>query len=1791
MTVTALTGCEGACNITGATVVSSDCDEENAGQFFVTLNVQHEGAGTSWHTLDGHGQGEYGTDVQLAQSYPSNGQVFTITIVDDENPDCTQDVTVTALTDCFTECEISYEILSTQCDDRGTPTPDDDLTIFTVNITGSGTSGCWLTDNGLTNDYGQSTIILPADGSDHTITIFDCANASCSTTLELHTTQPCSEGECSLGVEMVSLDCDTDNIGTFYVELLVSNTGAGTTWHTEDGHGAGTYGVASIVSGYDTDSDGGMMTIVVVDDENPDCRASIDIAKPSNCDEDCSMMPSVETKVCDDNGTPDDPTDDTYSFYFKLEGGNVGYGWHTNNPVVSDMIGGNGVYGVLYHLGPFPVGVNTNFNAYDNLNEYCAVAAYVQSTGPCTPDCDISASIVDNICHDNGTPDDTSDDYYTVSVSVTRNITGGSWIATYADGSEITTGSYGTPTNLGPFTSPVQVVITDTDNDECTTDLPLMPPAVEFECPDDTTVGINPDNNQPYDLICSDLDDILNNGDSFEVTGAPVIINGCGFDRIDFVDQLISNEDCEDALIRRTFYIVGIGGSVATCTQDITIRMANVNDVANSLSQVDLDCTSTYELDANGNPSPTVTGYPSVTTAFGVHELAPDYCNLSATYTDETTSICGGAVTITRTWTITDDCDLNASLQMEQLIVIGGGDGAIVVECPLSNHYCPILDENIMLFETDPFSCTATVEIPLPEVTVGECSEGLVAFTVTIEIIDANNQVVATIQPGGNRVLEDVDPGDYTIRYTVTDDCGLSVTHDCIFRVADLDAPVAVCNNGFNLSLGGYGLARVYAAQIDFGSYDNCGIASIEIRREYTRDPVTCDTLIEDQVYFSEWGDYVDFSCCDAGTYVTVEMRVTDAAGNVNTCWSEILIEDKTLPLCYGLENVSISCSELPEDFDAYDIGVLTTMFGAADVIDNCSAYAVELEPVVALTDCGSGTITRRFTAFDLVGNEAMEVFEQIITVEPDMTYAIRFPRDAETDCIHSADTLLIVNEACNNFEITFSDEYLPTEGEECYNVLRTYHVINTCEWDGIAGPVNISRDEDCDGLEGEEDVWVIHNITSDYVDMDDDPMNGTPAANTKGTACDGATNPVGYWRTVNSTGYWTYTQHLVIYDTIVPQVEFEVPMPFCADTAVCETEIAYPFTITENCITDDIVIEILLDLDANGSIDMDLTNSGVLTGTYPNYTITGTYPIGNHFFRITVRDGCGNDIPALLPFQVVDCYIPEMTCYSGLIVNLEALEPGIDIDGDGIDDAGAVEVQAGLLASCEVTDCSDPLRYSVNRLDEMPDPDQSSIFLTCDDRYSVQLEVYLWDSAFNPYAVQPDGTVGGPNYTHCEVTVYVQDPDEICDNCCPEQGEIHGRVATPANKPVKDVIVTLTNDNVSVEEDLTESDGLYDFVALSLNQDYEVVPEKDTDYRNGVTTMDIIVIQRHLLGIELFHSPYQYLAADVNNSGTVTTLDLIEIRRLLLGDIDEFGNMTSWRFVPKDYEFPNPNNPWEYSVPQTITVGDLAGSVYHMDFVAVKVGDVNLSANPNQLTDNEIEDRSQGLYEFEIQDRTIEKGEIIEVPFIAPSIKSLEGYQFTLNFDRNALIFAGVASGVVGQSEIGLSKIDRGLITSSWNTPSGLPVEGLQAAPVLFVMTFEAKVSGLRLSELFELSSDALKAEGYVFGEGTVDLGIAFTNTTTSAVSDGEFVFEMFQNVPNPFNDQTVVGFELPSSLSATLTIRDMTGKEVLTIEGDYEQGYNEIALTRESLPSGVYYYTLNAGKYTATKRMIIAR
>ena len=1271
--------------------------------------------------------------------------------------------------------------------------------------------------------------------------------------------------------------------------------------------------------------------------------------------------------------------------------------------------------------------------------------------------------------------------------------------------------------------------------------------APEFICPADTAVSCN-----------ADLSPIF--------LGEP-IVTSCvpGGASISYRDLIDEQDECDDprVIIKRVWTVSDAAGNEATCNQVITIKAFDLADIEfpadlDNLHLPALDCELVQE--DSGVTHPDATGYPTVdgsTDVFGVN-----YCTASFIWSDEIFNICPGSYEILRTWKVRNSCQpvmpgLNP-LEHIQVIKVQDFDGPDII--------CP---ENLVV-STDPFYCTATVALPVPTVEDG-CSNTMFSASISAGYL---------IVVDGIFTAHQLPIGTHEVTFVGRDECGK--TSSCRFQltVEDQIEPTAVCNDDLHISVDGTGYARVFATDIDEGSNDNCGVDRIEVRREHRVDD-NCEEIVS---YMGDWGEFVEFDCCDVNDSILIELRVVDIHGNTNICWLDVLIEDKANPFCIPPHAVQMSCDSLPYDLDYNDALLLGSLFGTATTSDNCDNVMVEeLSPTVTVNDCGSGRVVRHFQAIDQAGNRSNNTCDQIIEIVDRSHYMIRFPKDASASCgLPEIDTIQTIELGCDLLAVNVVDEFFSASGDECYKILRTYQVINWCEYDGESDAVIIGRDEDCDGVTGDEDVWVIVEENGQtYYDRDSLPFNTEPIAGLRGTSCDGMTNPTGHVTSnivdpsLQSTGFWRYTQVIKVYDNDAPEVVYDAPDPICTlNDASCAAKVSLSFSIDENCTLSEYYLELALDMNADGQIDQDLDPASVLRGDFPNFTLVGEYPIGKHIVEVRITDGCGNRNKSDLAFEVVDCKAPSPICINGLAAELTPVAPGTDVDNDGFADLAAAIIYAADFIASDAPDCSTPISYSINRVGEDADPNQDHLILTCKDAGTLAIEIFAWDQAQNPYAVQLDGSLGGPNYDFCVTQVSVQDNNSICDG--PGEGIIAGLIATEDDRRVEGVEVSLSGPREAIN--ITAADGIYSFAGLAFGGDYSVTPILDENYLNGVSTFDLILISKHILGEQKLPTPYRMIAADINRSQSITTIDVILMRRVILGIDPDFRGNTSGRIIDRSYDFPDQDNPWLEELPELMSFNNLAEDHLNRDFVAVKVGDVNLNAVTNAL--QLIEERTDVEdYSISLDDQSIQPGEIHQLTLRATGLDTLRGFQFSLRVDPALVELLSFEPGMLTPDNIGWQQRKDGLIHVSWHD--------LKAKDMGEQSLITLRVQGLQPTELsraISLSREDLQAEAYTGRDELMDVELKF-NAATAVTSKAQ----LFQNEPNPFAKRTKVRFVLPEKMQASLRFTDINGKLLKVVMDEFPAGENEVMLDAGTFKGhGIIYYTVIAGPYTHSLKMI---
>lgn len=415
---------------------------------------------------------------------------------------------------------------------------------------------------------------------------------------------------------------------------------------------------------------------------------------------------------------------------------------------------------------------------------------------------------------------------------------------------------------------------------------------------------------------------------------------------------------------------------------------------------------------------------------------------------------------------------------------------------------------------------------------------------------------------------------------------------------------------------------------------------------------------------------------------------------------------------------------------------------------------------------------------------------------------------------------------------------------------------------------------------------------------------------------------------------------------------------------------------------------------------------------------------------------------------------------------------------------------------------------------------------------------------------------------------------EQICDNL---NVNVIGKVFTERGRPVVDATAKL---NVSGSDFvlLTDVLGNFDFHNVRGCDVDAFAIEKDDNPLNGISTFDLVVLRRHILGISPFDTPYKYIAADVDGSGNVSIADLLEIRKVILSVTTGFPLNKTWRFVPSDYEFDNPNDPFNENMPESLDFDIMRMDMFR-DFVGIKLGDLDGSWSSVQNATPETRDAAQPLA-LQVPDMTLQAGEVYEIPFRADAFGSLAGYQFALKYDVNALEFIEANSAAVSVSADNFGVLaEEGVLTTSW-----IGEAQLRDATTLFTLTFRANRDG-RLSDLLTLNQRYLAAEAYSGDLETQPIELSYAPATAETTG-----LVVYQNRPNPVADATVIPFELPQAGQARLTITDLTGRTLFTQAGDFGKGYNEFSINRSDLgASGVLLYKVETDQAAVTKRMLM--
>jgi hypothetical protein len=645
----------------------------------------------------------------------------------------------------------------------------------------------------------------------------------------------------------------------------------------------------------------------------------------------------------------------------------------------------------------------------------------------------------------------------------------------------------------------------------------------------------------------------------------------------------------------------------------------------------------------------------------------------------------------------------------------------------------------------------------------------------------------------------------------------------------------------------------------------------------------------------------------------------------------------------------------------------------------------------------------------------------------------------------------------------------------------------------------------------------------------------------------------------VPGSGEWTYTQLIMLNNVVAPDITKGCQPTDLTITqvGVCRANVKVTAAADDDCTpAEKLTWSYTIDENNDGSIEV---SNGA------SKSIDRDFPYGTHKISWTVKDGCNNAKTCDNIFTIRDDKKPTPVCLTELVTVVMPVAKEVTIWASDFDKGSTDNCSVGnqITASFSATNRNDISRR-----------------ITCADLAGAASK----DFEFKVYAIDASG-----NSDFCTVKLRVQDNGNSCATTTPPPTtsstiSLKGSVYNEFDEMVQNVNIQLKSDQVEYPKSvMTTVDGRYLLEGLKMNKDYILNPYKNDDILNGVNTLDLVHIQRHILGIASLDSPYKLIAADVNNSQKITAADLVELRKLILGIQNELPNNRSWRFVDLAYKFPDQKNPFPFM--EYIQMAKADHSATGLDFIAVKTGDVNGTAKTRIQTDPETYNRSVKLLTTE--KLSAKRGEIVYATVNADVVQDMVGMQMTLGIDPQQVELIEIKSDILNLQNqyLGLNQLDKGLINLSWN----------DEAPV----TFHNKLIHLKLrmlkdvvdEPLIRLEKSKLNPELYV-KEGNEISVIPFNLMTTNRDKEINKSFEVYQNIPNPFNASTVIGFNLPKAEAATLKLFDVTGKVIYQTKGQFNKGYNTFNLDANQLiTNGVLYYQIDTETNSATRKMIVIK
>ncbi|MFZ1515487.1 MAG: lectin-like protein, partial [Saprospiraceae bacterium] len=832
-------------------------------------------------------------------------------------------------------------------------------------------------------------------------------------------------------------------------------------------------------------------------------------------------------------------------------------------------------------------------------------------------------------------------------------------------------------------------------------------------------------------------------------------------------------------------------------------------------------------------------------------------------------------------------------------------------------------------------------------------------------------------------------------------------------------------------------------------------------------DADACGIVGED-----DWGPEVGFCCEDVGRTIMVAFKAIDASGNESVCMVSVEVQDKDVPLISCPPDILVDCR-----FDI-DLNNLGTSFGK--VVDNeADREKIVIDPIywhiinghpqdgIAYDNC-SPRVSERIDTSGM-NQCGMGLIIREFTVTDGQGNSASCVQSIEIQNHHPMTYLSITWPAdLDTNGICNPDLLIPERLSAPYN-FPTY-VDDECSLIGLSYHDHVfSQTVPGDPCFKIFRVWKL----IDWCQRD----------------------------RLGNIVIFSDTQIIKVSNLIDPIIT-----KLCRDTTICSYDVQcrpIPISLSIDAIDDctdvsELLYRYKVDLNSDGTIDIERATIG-------DNTASGTWPLGRHIIKWEVEDRCGNTAKCQSVVNLLNCKSPTAYCHRDLSIGLT----GMDTDGNGTPDTKMAVVWASDLNVNSGHSCGYPVTFSFSA-----DTNDKSRTYTCDSIGPRNVELWVTD-------------ING-NTSVCKTVIIIWDNPQS-EPQCPQtlNVRVNGQIKTEGGSKVEKVGVLLEQSTMPATS--TNFEGEYAFGPIATGGSYAVKPGKNDDWLNGISTADIVKIQKHILGTEPITSPYKMVAADVNKSKTVTARDIADLRKLILGLTQEISGNTSWRFVDEYYSFGSVEGALTENFPEVYNIPTMSSNTVG-NFIGIKVGDVNESAKTRGYQNTTS--RSGKVMDLSYRDEEMKKGNVYEIEFNSSNIDQFRGFQMTMEWNAEmmeVMEVTGNRGNHFGEEHYSMHKANEGKITFSWDGSS-------KSGERLFTVKVRAKADA-RVSDMMHIGSSITPALSIGEGleEGRIEL-------RSQGKLQNEFV--LLQNEPNPWNGTTVIGMLLPEKGEVKLTIYDMTGK-----------------------------------------------